>query len=167
VANLQAGQSILIQGAAGGVGTFAVQLARWKGAYIIATASARNHDYLRNLGADKVIDYNTTKFEDVVENVEIVFDAVGGETQARSWQVVKEGGTLVSKEPLVEGAPGQGVFVVAQPNAEQLAKLATLIDDGEIKPVVSTVLPLRDVAKAHELNQTGHTRGKIVLNVAG
>src|SRR5713226_6487213 len=95
-AHLAAGQSVLIHGAAGGVGVFAVQLAHWAGAHVIATASARNRDFLHELGANEVIDYTTTRFEDVVHAVDLVFDTVGGDTLERSWTVVKQGGVLVS-----------------------------------------------------------------------
>lgn len=167
---LSAGQRVLIHAAAGGVGTFAVQLARWKGAYVIGTASERNRDFLRELGADEVIDYRSTPFEQVVEPVDVVFDTIGGETQDRSWQVVKPGGILVSvsSTPSAEKAAehqARSAFVFIQPRADWLTEMAQLIDEGHLKPIIETVLPLEQVAEAHNLSQSGRTRGKIVLRV--
>jgi NADPH:quinone reductase-like Zn-dependent oxidoreductase len=170
-ARLQAGQRILIHAAAGGVGTFAVQLAKWKGAYVIGTASARNHAFLRELGADETIDYNQTPFENVVRDVDVVLDGMAGETRQRSWQVLKKGGILVSilgapsaEEAAAHGVRQAGVFV--QPNRAQLEELAKLVDSGKLRPIVEEVLPLKEAARAHEKNQTLHTRGKLVLRVA-
>jgi len=169
-ANLCAGQTILIHGAAGGVGTFAIQLAKWKGAHVIATASERNHDYLRELGADEVIAYQDVRFEDKVRDVDAVFDTIGGETQTRSWQVVKQGGALVSivAPPSQEEAAAHGVrpaFVFIQPDAAELSEIAKLVDSGKIRVMVEAVLPLAEARRAQELSQGGHTRGKIVLRV--
>jgi NADPH:quinone reductase-like Zn-dependent oxidoreductase len=167
---LREGQKILIHAAAGGVGTFAVQLAKWKGAYVIGTASARNHRLLRDLGADELIDYNTTRFEDAVKGVDVVLDSIAGETRERSWQVLKKGGVLVSiLEQVSEekarqyGVRAAGIFV--QPNPTQLQELANLADGGKLRPVIEAVLPLAEAARAHEMNQTEHTVGKIVLRV--
>ena len=169
-ANLSAGQTVLIHAAAGGVGTFAVQFAKWKGAYVIGRSS-RNQDFLRELGIDQVIDYQQTRFEDVVKDVDVVFDTIGGEVQERSWQVLKKGGILVSivSPPSKESAATYGVtekYFFLQPNAAQLTEIAGLIDAGYIKTIVETVLPLNQARQAHELSQSGHTRGKIVLQVA-
>ena len=169
-AKLSAGQTILIHGAAGGVGTFAVQLAKWKGARVIATASERNHDYLRELGADEVIAYQNVRFEDKVRDVDVVFDTIGGETQTRSWKVVKQGGVLVSivSPPSQEEAAVHGVrpeFVFIRPDAAELSEIATLVDSGKIRVMVEAVLPLAEARRAQELSQSGHTRGKIVLKV--
>ena len=169
-AGLSAGQRVLIHGAAGGVGSFAVQLAKWKGTHVIGTASARNQAFIQELGADESIDYTKTRFDDVVRDVDVVFDTVAGETQTRSWKVLKKGGILVSiaSPPSAEDAVKNGVrqaFVFMVPNASQLAEIAKLVDSGKLKPVVETVLPLSDARRAHELSQTGHTRGKIVLRV--
>ena len=170
-AGLSAGQKILIHGAAGSVGSFAVQLAKWKGAYVIGTASERNQSFLRELGVDKAIDYGKTRFEEVVRDVDVVFDTIGGDTQERSWQVLKKGGILVSiaAPTSAEKAAAHGVrqaFVFMQPNASQLAEIATLVDSGKLKAVVGTVLPLSEARQAHELSETGHAHGKIVLRVA-
>ena len=170
-AGLSAGQRVLIHAAAGGVGTFAVQLAKWKGAYVIGTASARNHAFLRELGADETIDYNQVRFETVVHDVDVVLDAMAGETRDRSWQVLKKGGILVSilGAPSAEAAAAHGVRqagVFVQPNRAQLEEIAKLVDAGKLRPIVEEVLPLSEAARAHAKNQTLHTRGKLVLRVA-
>jgi len=170
-ASLVAGQTVLIHGAAGGVGVFAVQLAHWAGAHVIATASARNSDFLRELGANEIIDYTTTRFEEVVHDVDLVFDLVGGDTLERSWQVVKPGGVLVSvvsPQPSFEEAKVHGVrpvWFVVEPNREQLIQIGALIDAGRIRPIIETVLPLSQARQAYEQGARGHTRGKIVLRV--
>ncbi len=170
-AKLVAGQTVLIHGAAGGVGVFAVQLARWAGAQVIATASARNGDFLRELGVTEVIDYTTTRFEDVVKPVDVVFDMVGGDTLQRSWQVVKPGGVLVSvvsPRPFADVAKGHDArfaWFVVQPDREQLIQIGTLIDAGHIRPIIDTVVPLSEARQAYEQGSKGHTRGKIVLRI--
>jgi NADPH:quinone reductase-like Zn-dependent oxidoreductase len=170
-ASLVAGQTVLIHGAAGGVGVFAVQLARWAGAQVIATASARNRDFLRELGANEIIDYTTTRFEEVVHDVDLVFDLVGGDTLVRSWQVVKPGGVLVSvvsPRPSFAEAKAHGVrpvWFIVEPNREQLIQIGALIDAGRIRPIIETVLPLSQARQAYEQGARGHTRGKIVLRV--
>ena len=170
-AGLSGGQKILVHAAAGGVGSFVVQLAKWKGAHVIGTASARNQPYLRELGVDEPIDYEKDRFEDLVRGVEVVFDTIGGDTQRRSWKVLKKGGILVSivAPPSAEEAAKSGVrqaFIFMTSNSSELAEIAKLADSGKLKPVVETVMPLADARRAHELSQTGHTRGKIVLHVA-
>ncbi|MBI4773899.1 MAG: NADP-dependent oxidoreductase [Deltaproteobacteria bacterium] len=172
VAGLESGQTVLIHAAAGGVGHFAVQFAKWKGAKIIGTASASNADFLRALGADEVIDYRSTRFEEAVTDVDVVLDTIGGDTQARSWRVLKKGGTLVATlgvtSPEVarqHGVRGEGIMV--HPDAAQLAQIAALIDAGKVRPAVSAILPLAEAFQAHELSRTGHVRGKIVLRVSG
>jgi len=167
---LKAGQRVLIHAAAGGVGTFAVQLARWKGAHVIGTASERNHAFLKDLGTDETIDYGKVRFEDVVRDVDLVLDTMAGETRDRSWKVIKKGGILVtilgqpSKEDAEKhGVRAAGVFV--QPNRAELEEIGTLVDAGKVKPIVEAVLPLKDARRAHEMNATLHTRGKLVLQV--
>lgn len=169
-ADLQEGQSVLIHAGAGGVGSHAVQFAKWKGAVVYATASERNHDYLRQLGADVVIDYNTQKFEDIAKEMDVVLDSIGGDTRERSWGVLKRGGILVS----IVGPPSQAAAeqhgvraasILVHPDADELAQIAGLIEEGHLKPVVNHVFPLSDAAKAHEQSETHHTRGKIVLEV--
>lgn len=170
-AKLVAGQRILIHAGAGGVGSYAVQFARWKGAQVITTAGARNADLAHKLGADQVIDYTRVRFEDEVRDLDAVFDTVGEEVQQRSWKVLKKGGILVSILALTvpDDAAALGLrsaYVFVQPNAAQLGQIAELIDGGHVKPVVETVLPLSEVRQAHILSQSRHTRGKIVLRVA-
>ncbi len=170
-AHLEAGQAVLIHAGSGGVGHLAVQLAKNKGAHVIATASSQNHDFVRSLGADEVIDYNTTKFEDVVHDVDVVFDTMGGETQERSWGVLKPGGILVSivspdTEQKAKAHGKRGLMMMAQNNTAQLTELAALIDAGKLKPHVERVFPLAEARQAQETSQGGHVRGKIVLQVA-
>jgi len=137
---------------------------------VIATASAANHEYLKGLGADEVIDYNTEKFWEKARGVGVVLDAVGGETQEQSWQVVKRGGRLVSilQPPSQDKAREHGVTAVVflmERNAEQLVEIGKLLDDGTLKAVTTHTFPLAEAAKAHEQSETKHTRGKIVLEV--
>jgi len=170
-ARLVAEQTVLIHGGAGGVGVFAVQLAHWTGAQVIATASARNRNFLRELGANEIIDYTSTRFEEVVHGVDLVFDTVGGDTLQRSWQVVKPGGVLVSvvsPRPSFAEAKAHDVrpvWFVVEPNLEQLVQIGALIDEGRMLPIIDTVLPLSQARQAYEQGAKGHTRGKIVLRV--
>jgi len=169
-AQLQPGQRVLIHAGSGGVGHLAVQLAKWKGAYVFATASTKNKDLLRKLSVDEPIDYTQQRFEDVARNIDVVLDTIGGETQERSWSVLKKGGVLLSlvQPPSVEKAKALGVravFVGVQANGEQLAEIAKIIDSGKLAPVIDRILPLSEAGRAHELSQSGHIRGKIVLRV--
>ena len=167
---LQPGQRILIHGASGGVGHFAVQLAKWKGAYVIATASTNNQELLRKLGADEPIDYTIQKFENVAHEIDIVLDTIGGETQERSWLVLKQGGALISllqppSEEKVNQFGVRGIMCSVQPNAARLSAIAKLIDSAKFTPAIDRILPLSEARRAHELSQNGHARGKIVLRV--
>src|SRR5881227_3802155 len=183
-AHLAAGQTVLIHGGAGGVGVFAVQLAHWAGAQVIATASARNRDFLRELGvgANEIIDYTTTRFEEVVHSVDVVFDTVGGDTLERSWQVIKPGGILVSivspsppaaaqaamSKAKAKGGDGHDVrfvYFIVGPNRDELIQIGALIDAGHLRPIIDTVFPLAQARQAYEQAAKGHTRGKIVLRV--
>ena len=170
-AKLNAGQTVLIHGGSGGVGSFAIQIAKAHGAKVIATASTPNQDLLKELGADQAIDYTTTKFEDVVKDVDVVLDCVGHDTLARSYGVVKKGGIIVSiagspeREKLAEhGIRGESIMV--QPKTSVLKEITKLIEGKKLKPIVSQTFPLREAAKAQEAIATRHTRGKIVLKVA-
>jgi NADPH:quinone reductase-like Zn-dependent oxidoreductase len=147
-----------------------VQFAVAKGARVIATAAGDKLDMVRELGAAEVIDYTTTRFEDVVRGVDVVLATVGGEVIERSWGVLKPGGILVTPAGEIDAeavaARGvRGTGMLTQPNGAQLTEIAALIDAGAVKPVVSTVLPLTEAAQAHELADSGHARGKIVLQV--
>jgi NADPH:quinone reductase-like Zn-dependent oxidoreductase len=171
VAKLQPGQTILIHGGSGGVGSFAIQIAKARGARVIATASTANQDRLKQLGADVAVDYTKTKFEDVAKDVDAVLDPVGKDTLARSYGVVKKGGIVMSlvarpdpDELQKHGIRGTGI--ASHPDADDLTEIAQLIDAGKIKPMVTQVLPLSDAVKAQEQAATHHTRGKVVLRVA-
>jgi NADPH:quinone reductase-like Zn-dependent oxidoreductase len=165
---LQTGQSVLIHGAAGGVGSFAVQFAKTRGLQVIATASAQNVEYVRGLGSDQVIDYQSTMFEQVVQNLDMVLDTVGGDTQTRSWNVLKSGGILVSTatvpSPEMAAELGlRGAMMMVQPQAALLTEIANLVDSGQVKVNVGKVFPLVEARQAQDLSQQGHTHGKIVL----
>lgn len=169
-AGLQTGQRILIHAAAGGVGHIAVQLARWKGAYVIGTASGPNQAFLRELGVDEAINYQETRFEEVIQDVDVVFDLIGADTRERSWQVLKPNGVLVSTrsdafsdEPFKYGVCGR--FIWAQPNALQLAQIDRLVEAGQVRVVIDSVYPLAEARRAHEHGMRGHNRGKLVLQV--
>jgi NADPH:quinone reductase-like Zn-dependent oxidoreductase len=170
-AKLSAGQTALIHGGSGGVGSFAIQIAKARGARVIATASTRNQDLLKELGADVAIDYTKTKFEEVAKEVDVVLDPVGRDTLARSYAVVKKGGIVVT----IVGRPDQaeldkhgirGASVWSKPDGNELAEITKLIDEKKIKPAVGEVLPLSEARKASEQAATHHTRGKIVLKIA-
>jgi NADPH:quinone reductase-like Zn-dependent oxidoreductase len=170
-AQLSKGQRVLIHGASGGVGTYAVQFAHWAGAQVLATAAARNADFLRDLGADVIIDYATTRFEDVAHGLDVVFDLVGGDTLTRSWQVVREGGLLVSvvSPPPTEPAPRLGVrfvYFIVEPSGEQLRQIGGLLDAGQVRPIVDQVFPLAEARQAYDAGRHGHPRGKIVLAIS-
>jgi NADPH:quinone reductase-like Zn-dependent oxidoreductase len=170
-ARLSANQTVLIHGGSGGVGSFAVQIAKARGAKVIATASSANQDLLKQLGADVAIDYTKTNFEEVAKDVDVVLDTVGGDTLARSYATTKKGGIVTS----LRGRPDQaaldrygirGASISAKPNADELAQIGSLIDQKKIKVIVSRVLPLTEAAQADRQAETHHTRGKIVLRIA-
>ena len=170
-AKLSAGQTVLIHGGSGGVGSFAIQIAKARGAKVIATASTANQDFLKQLGADVTIDYTKQKFEDVAKDVDVVLDSIGGDTLVRSYGVVKKGGIIVSlvarpKESELEKHGIRGAALNVEPNSEELAEIGKLIDDKKIKVIVSQTFPLSEAKKAQEQVATGHTRGKIVLKIA-
>jgi NADPH:quinone reductase-like Zn-dependent oxidoreductase len=170
-AKLNAGQTVLIHGGSGGVGSFAIQIAKARGAKVIATASTANQDLLKELGADVAIDYTKQKFEDIAKDVDVVLDSIGRDTLARSYGVVKKGGFIVSivAQPDRAELDKRGIrsaVLSVEPNANELAEIGKLIDQKKIKVIVSQTFPLSEAAKAQEQVATGHTRGKIVLKVA-
>ena len=170
-AKLSAGQTVLIHGGSGGVGSFAIQIAKARGAKVVATASTANQDFLKQLGADVAVDYTKQKFEDVAKDVDVVLDSIGRDTLARSYGVLKKGGIVVSlvarpKESELEKHGIRGSALNVEPNSEELAEISKLIDDRKIKVIVSQTFPLSDAMKAQEQVATGHTRGKIVLKIA-
>jgi len=169
-ANVQRGERVLVQGGAGGTGSVIVQIAKTRGAYVIATASAANHDYLKSIGVDQVIDYRATRFEDVVRNVDVVVDTVGGDTLVRSEQVLREGGRLVT---LVGSVPAQicdrrRVVCPATPPWDVkggLDAVAPLIAAGKVRINIDQTYPLAAIVQAQEHNRSGRTRGKIVVDM--
>ncbi|WP_030655661.1 zinc-binding dehydrogenase [Streptomyces virginiae] len=169
-AGVTAGQRVLVHAAAGGVGHLAVQIAKARGAYVIGTASAAKHDVLRELGADELIDYRSVDFAEAVADVDVVLDALGGDTAERSLKVLKPGGHLVSlpgPDSVPAGADGVNAsWVLVDPDLGGLQAIAELADKGLLKPLVETVLPLAEAARAHEIGEQGRTTGKIVLTVA-
>ncbi|HET9475123.1 MAG TPA: NADP-dependent oxidoreductase [Steroidobacteraceae bacterium] len=171
---MQSGQTVLIHGAAGGVGSAAVQIARAAGARVIGTASANNADFLKSIGADQVIDYRAKKFEDVVRNVDLVLNTANRETNDRSIGVIRQGGMLVS----IVGMPDQISCGVAKircgvtdrgtgpSNAEMLARIVELADAGKFKVFVDGIYPMAEADKAWEKSRAGHTRGKLIIQVS-
>jgi len=169
-ADLREDQTVLIHAGAGGVGSIAIQLAKWRGARVITTASDYNHSFLRNLGADVVVDYRKHRFEDFASDVDIVLDSIGGKTQERSVSVLRDGGSLVSLVGLTEKGrnPGRNIkatSILVSPNSAQLGKISRLIEDSLIRPVVTYRFPLHKATEAHEQSETRHTRGKIILEI--
>jgi NADPH:quinone reductase-like Zn-dependent oxidoreductase len=170
---LEQGQAVLVHAAAGGVGGFAVQLAKHAGAQVTATTSSSNEAFVRKLGADNVIDYRQHAFEEQLDNMDLVLDLVGGDTTVRSLDVLRPGGTLVQVVPgdesVVDKAKQKQVTVMrmmAQPNGEQLKQIAALLDAGHLHTTIAATIPFPDFMAAHEMSQTGRTRGKIVVEVA-
>jgi NADPH:quinone reductase-like Zn-dependent oxidoreductase len=172
-AHVEADQRVLVHAAAGGVGHLAVQIAKAKGAYVIGTASAAKHGFLKSLGVDEVVDYTTTRFEDVVSDVDIVIDLIGGENSLRSLAALRPGGLVVAvpsgaSPDLAEAAERAGVRSTAflvEPDYAALNEITSLVEAAHLRVEVETVLPLAEAGKAHELGETGRTKGKIVLSV--
>ncbi|SIR23154.1 NADP-dependent oxidoreductase [Pontibacter lucknowensis] len=173
-AGIQPGQRVLIHAAAGGVGHFAVQIAKYFGASVIGTASAENHDFLRNMGADEQIDYHDFKVEDVVMDIDIVFDSLGEENTRRSLQTLKDGGKIIS---ILGGAKEQVQALAKERNieaknylvhssGEDMAKIADLMSQGRLQAHVSHVYDFADMARAHQQLETRKTRGKVVVHVS-
>ncbi len=169
-AKLQAGERVLVHGGAGAVGVFAIQLARFRGAHVVATASARNLDFLSQLGAEHVMDYRAKRFEQSVTGIDVVFDTVGGETLERSWSVINPRGRVVtiaaggaeSAEERVKQA-----FFIVEPNQKELSQIGYLLEAGEIQPVVDAIVPFGQAPEAYtgQIEQR-HGRGKLVVAVA-
>ncbi len=169
-ANVQAGQRVLVQGAAGGVGMYAVQLARWKGAHVIGTASRGNIDFIRSIGVEQAVDYTATPFENVVQDVDVVLDTVGGDLPERSVKVMRPGGVLMSvaARPTPEFGQAHGVQVKGVMRAPEaaLAQISQLIEEGKLRPEVGRVYSLAEARQAQEQSQAGHGRGRIILHIA-
>ncbi len=170
IADVKPGQKVLVHAGAGGVGIYAIQLAKAFGAHVATTVSHRNVEFVRTLGADEVIDYNARDFSKELSGYDVVFDTMGGDVQEKSFQVLKKDGLLVSivSQPNSEKAKQSGVrlaYFFLQPDGEKLEKLGQLIERGLVRPVVGAVFPLQDAARAHELSETHHARGKIVLSI--
>ncbi len=165
-ARLQPGERVLVHGGAGAVGIFAVQLARLHGARVVATASARDADFVLGLGAEQVIDYHTQRFEDSAHKVDIVFDTVGGETLRRSWSVLKPGGRMVtiaaSEEAAADERTKQAFFIV-EPNQQQLVEVANLLQSGQLRAAVAAIVPLSQAPAAYAGRVERSGRGKLVV----
>jgi NADPH:quinone reductase-like Zn-dependent oxidoreductase len=173
-AGLKAGGRVLVHAAAGGVGHFAVQIAKARGAYVIGTASAAKHEWLRDLGADELVDYRDQDFAEVVRDVDVVIETMGGDYGPRSLRTLREGGTIVSlalsllDESLHARAAERGIrsaAMLVEPDHATMRALAALAKAGKLRAELAAVLPLADAAKAHELGESGRTTGKIVLSV--
>jgi len=168
---INTGDRILIHAAAGGVGHFAVQIAKHLGAYVIGTASAANKDFVLSLGADEHFDYKAQPFEEAISDIDLVLDTIGGDNIERSFEVVKKGGIVITipsntSEGVVEKAKAKGIngfFFLVQSNGEDMKQIADLIEKGIVKPHVSAVYSFDEVGKAHEQIETGSTRGKVII----
>ncbi|WP_240045071.1 NADP-dependent oxidoreductase [Streptomyces alboflavus] len=172
-AQVRAGQRVLVHAAAGGVGHLAVQIAKARGAHVIATASAAKHDLLRTLGADELIDYRTQDVADTVQDIDVVLDGIGGPNWTRSLRTLRTGGILISLVPPDDTFPVQqaeeagvrAVFMLVEPDQQGLREIGALIEEGRLRVLVDTVFRLEQAAQAHALGETGRTTGKIVLTV--
>jgi NADPH:quinone reductase-like Zn-dependent oxidoreductase len=168
--NIQAGQKILIHGGAGGIGSLAIQLAREQGAYVTTTAAANDNEFVKSLGADEVIDYKTQDFSEILKKYDAVFDTVGGETNQKSYKILKPGGVLVSmlEQPDEAKVKEHGIRYVQQSTiatSERLTEIATLVEAGKLKVTIDEVFPLDQAAEALEYLKTNHTRGKVILQL--
>lgn len=168
---LKQGQRVLIHGASGGVGTFAVQFAKAAGAYVAGTASGRNLELIRSLGVDQPVDYKTQDFSAIVRDMDLVLDTIAGKTQEASWRVLKKGGVLISTLGVQDARPAEaagktGKGMVMATRASRLREIGKLIDAGKVKVIIEKVFPWNEIRQAHELSQSGRARGKIVLQVA-
>jgi NADPH:quinone reductase-like Zn-dependent oxidoreductase len=169
--SLERGQTALIAGAAGGVGHFAVQFAKLAGVHTVSTGSSRNRDFVLGLGADEYIDYTRQDVAEAVSGIDVALDTVGGETTQSLLPTLREGGILVTiaNAPPTEAAQARGgraELLVMSPSSEQLARIANMVAAGDVRVELADVMPLSEVQRAHELSESGHTRGKIVLTIA-
>ncbi|WP_051264006.1 NADP-dependent oxidoreductase [Teredinibacter turnerae] len=169
IAKLEGGQSVLVHAGAGGVGAAAIQLAKNAGARVFTTCSSANVDYVKSLGADEIIDYTKTDFSNL-RDIDVVLDTLGGEVLQNSWSVLKPGGMLVSivdtpSEDIAETKRVKAAFWFVQPNSEQLAKIATLFDEGKLKVNIDSVFKLESIADAHARSESGRVRGKVVVEI--
>ncbi len=167
---LESGQTALVAGGAGGVGHLAVQFAKVAGARVIATGSARNRNFVLGLGADEFVDYTEQDVGEAVSDVDLAFDTVGGDTTASVVASVRQGGVVVTiaNAPPEEAASARGAraeLVVMSPNPEQLSRIGALVVSGDVRVELAEVLPLSEIRRAHELSESGHVRGKIVVTV--
>jgi len=167
-ARLQPGERVLVHGGAGSVGVFAIQLARLHGAHVIATASARNLNFVSNLGAEQVIDYQASRFEDYAQQMDVVFDTVGGQTLERSWSVLKPGGRMVTVVSTAAGTADprvQKAFFIVEPSQKQLVEVAGMLDSGQLRTFVDTVIPLSEAPAAYAGLVHRQGRGKLVVSI--
>jgi NADPH:quinone reductase-like Zn-dependent oxidoreductase len=169
--NLLAGQRVLIHGGAGGVGHLAIQFAKAKGATVCTTVSSEDVEFARSLGADEVVDYKSERFEDKLHDVDLIFDLVAGDTQERSWSVLKDGGTMVStlakpSEGKAREHHARAAHYVTHPDAAELTEIGRLIDEGKVRPHVLVTYPLDHVAEAQQRVERDHPHGKVVLEVS-
>jgi len=164
VANLQANQKVLIHAGSGGVGSFAIQFAKEKGAFVTTTTSSNNIERVKKLGADEVLDYTHVDFVSHCKDSDVVLDTVGKEVQDRSFECLKPEGKLVTIVAL--NNPERGIRTLVEPNGARLAQIASLIDAGKIKPLIDRIMMFKELAAAHELSESGHAKGKIVLRVS-
>jgi len=172
-ANLQPGQRVLVHAAAGGVGHLAVQIAKARGGHVIGTARAAKHEFVRGLGADEMVDYTQDDFAETVRDIDVVIDTIGGDYGPRSLRTLRPGGIVVSLASPAEAALAntaeplglRAAFTIVEPDHGALKEITALIENGRLRAVIDTVLPLEQAAKAHEIGELGRTAGKIVLTV--
>jgi NADPH:quinone reductase-like Zn-dependent oxidoreductase len=169
-ARLNEGDRVLIHAGAGGVGAFAIQFAKWAGAHVIATGSAASEELIRSLGADEFVNYRSQLFEKVLSKVDVVLDTIGGNTQVRSIQLLKDGGRLISvvgtpDADALDAVGASGALFMVQPSRDDLGRIGALIDAGSVRVLIDSVFPLSEARAAHEKSQTGRAKGKIVLEV--
>jgi NADPH:quinone reductase-like Zn-dependent oxidoreductase len=172
-AKVQSGERVLMHAAAGGVGHFGVQIAKYLGAYVIGTGSDVNYDFVKELGADEYVDYTSEQFEEVIQNIDIVFDAVGGDNPKRSLNSLRSGGLLIAiaggitdeVKKLAEEKGIKALSYMVQSNGDDMEQLAELLEAGTIKPYIFKEFSFSEIGEAHRQIETGRTRGKIVINI--